>query len=321
MSDNDFRIREEYSVGRITELRSRMESNSEISRLDDLCIYATGSLGRGDAWRESDLDVFFIRPGNAPAASAKPKPLDKARVLAAIENIRGTMHLPELTERFLDFHYIEDILASMGSAEEDARNMFTARMLMLLEGTYLYNSMAYQANLGKIVGEYFRDYENNQEDFRPIYLINDIIRFWKTMCLNYEKKRNDVHAGNVDGRFKLKYSRLLTCFSMIAPLVSEQAGVITKEVVVDLSNLKPWERLTQAATVSADGVRILKELRTEYAWFLRETATKARLERALDDKARKHMMFDRANQFNRLMYEFLMAVTINNQDMRRYLAL
>src|SRR5438034_11684593 len=98
-------------------------------------------------------------------------------------------------------------------------------MLLLLESRPLCNKTSYDQVIKSIVDEYFRDYPDHKQSFRPTFLINDILRFWKTMCLNYENKRNVI---KVDGEkknkarlanMKLKFSRRLICFSTVIPIV------------------------------------------------------------------------------------------------------
>lgn len=330
MSDSEFRRRQNYSDQRIQDVRERISATEAITRFSDLCIYATGSLGRREASEDSDLDIFFIKGGKAPneataqttpAGAERPTPeaFNKDAIFAVMDRIRGELRFPDFTKRFLDVHYADDIIDAIGSPSEDAENKFTARMLMLLEGVYLFNEPAYKRTLGRMINEYFRDYHDNQNDFIPVFLINDIIRFWKTMCLNYENRRNADHKRRSDKRFRLKYSRLVTCFSMIAPLISERPGQITEDAVLELASLNPWQRLVQSATISTEGMRLLKDLRTEYAWFLRRTADRGRLDRSLEDPVSKEVMFEVANRFNQIMYDFLKA--IGNPTMLRFLAL
>lgn len=320
MSDLELSRRYKYSDKLIQQLRKLISSKDEITKPDGLCIYTTGSIGRGEASQNSDLDIFFVKTGKSSDNSNRLKPLEKAKIFSATDTVRSAMKLPSLTEQFLEIHYLEDITSSIGSPDEDAKNIFTARMLMLLEGKYLFNEMIYTEALNRIIDEYFRDYHDNKDDFIPLFLLNDIVRFWKTLCLNYEKSRNMGHERKSGKRFKLKYSRLLTCFSMIAPLITERPGAVSKEDVLELAGLRPWDRLAQAATISDGGMQLLESLKQEYDWFLKQTEDPDRLNRRLEQKATKDRMFDRANKFNKMMYDFLKA-TSNSEDMIRYIAL
>ena len=74
----------------------------------------------------------------------------------------------------------------LGSPEDDGLNAFTARMLLLLESRPVYNAERYRRILKAVIGFYYRDFSDHSEHFRPTFLINDILRFWRTLTLNYE---------------------------------------------------------------------------------------------------------------------------------------
>ena len=74
----------------------------------------------------------------------------------------------------------------LGGRDDDYENLFTARMLLLLESRPLVGSQMYERAIDAVLSEYWKDYEDNRSAFRPIYLTNDIIRYWKVLCLNYD---------------------------------------------------------------------------------------------------------------------------------------
>src|SRR5207248_2988755 len=96
---------------------------------------------------------------------------------------------PSNDGQFLAVHSLQAMLEHLGGPNDDNENEFTARMLLLLEGQSLYGQAVYDAVLEKIVDAYFRDYADHKSDFRPVFLLNDVIRYWKTLCLNYEFRR------------------------------------------------------------------------------------------------------------------------------------
>ena len=56
----------------------------------------------------------------------------------------------------------------------------------------------------------FKDFPDHPRTFQPIFLMNDICRFWKTMLLNYEHKRHgDGEPGDeIRRRSKVKNFKL-----------------------------------------------------------------------------------------------------------------
>src|SRR5438309_1594126 len=59
----------------------------------------------------------------------------------------------------------------------------------LLESQPLSDAAIYERLLEQIIGFYYRDFADHADDFLPIFLINDILRFWRTLTLNYEHHR------------------------------------------------------------------------------------------------------------------------------------
>ncbi len=134
-------------------------------------------------------------------------------------------------------------LLDIGSREEDFNNSFTARLLMILESKPLYNLAAYDELIDSIIiKKYFKDYKSHCENFHPLFMMNDIKRYWNTLTVNYEYGRKDSHSVNKKNwkRLKLKFARLITCYSMIACLYEES---ITPEYTINCIKLTPFERL------------------------------------------------------------------------------
>ena len=141
----------------------------------------------------------------------------------------------------------------LGSPGDDSTNAFTARMLLLLESQPVHDPMLYASLLKRIVGFYYRDFGDHADNFVPGFLINDILRFWRTLTLNYEHHRLKLQdltgdelrskkAGSALKNYKLKVSRMATCFSMVANLSSEPRPV-TIDTVLELCRMPPAERL------------------------------------------------------------------------------
>jgi hypothetical protein len=75
------------------------------------------------------------------------------------------------------------------------------------------------------------------------------LRFWRTLCVNYEARtRREPEQEKIDGKiknYKLKHSRMLTCYSAILYLLSEYAeyGAVSPDSAVAMARLTPTSRL------------------------------------------------------------------------------
>jgi hypothetical protein len=81
--------------------------------------------------------------------------------------------------RYLEVQYVHEMERVLGSPRDDSLNAFTARMLLLLESQPLYADGIYGRLLTRIIGFYYRDFSDRAKDFLPVFLINDILRFWR----------------------------------------------------------------------------------------------------------------------------------------------
>jgi hypothetical protein len=224
---------------------------------------------------------------------------------------------------YLQVHYLEDILRVLGSPKDDYKNYFTARLLLLLESQPLYNEELYNEVIGDVIDSYFRDFPDHEEEFRPLFLINDIIRFWRTLCLNYEYKRNperkesEDRASTKDHRknLKLKYSRLLTCFSAVLALADRDFRVDPCDVL-EVTQKVPLERVRNL-DVSGEAEDIREGVLRNYTWFL-ETMSGNKQEQIewFANEENRATAFGEAQKFGRLVYELLCHVVDNNETMR-----
>lgn len=258
---------------------------------DFATVYATGSFGRGEASRYSDLDVFILTESDEKGRLCLT-PLDTIRVQAALIEAAQLENLPRFSDdgAYLKPHSLSDMKEKLGGRDDDYENLFTARILLLLESRPLIGEVMYQRAIDSVLDEYWKDEARNQSDFLPIYLTNDIIRYWKVLCLNYEanaRRSEDKNKQRLNN-YKLKNSRILTCYSAIlylCHLLSTRESV-SKEDARAMTALSPIERLiTISGQSDAPVQRSIGDLLERYVDFLKTTdASKSELlQRFADD--------------------------------------
>jgi hypothetical protein len=177
---------------------------------------------------------------------------------------------------------------------------------------------------------YYSDYLANRGTFRPTFLINDILRFWRTLCLNYEHKRS--RKRREDGRddpnapwradsaldnLKLRFSRLSTCYSMVIALAAEPTPV-TPERVLQLCLTAPTERWAIAAEHASSHARDEAREKHEaileaYEYFLDQVGDEAALKERLASHAERERTRQKAGEFGQLVSEFLLATCQGDQ--------
>lgn len=309
--------RAEFSQKRIDELGNSLKPVEHLLSDEPLCIYATGSYGRLEASEESDIDLFFLYEGH-PAVQRLSN-LTLIRLSACLIEATETMGFPPFSGdgRYLDVHYLDRMEEVLGSPEDDRLNVFTARMLLLLESRPVFAVELYRRMLKAVIDFYYRDFDDHQADFRPTFLLNDILRFWRTLTLNYEHDRYEVlqlpedeqleaKAKSALKNYKLKVSRLATCFSMILHLSSEEPPVQANRVF-ELCSLTPSERFEDLrGRGGAETDVCIESLLTTYEGFL-DQVQRPRLELLNDfrDDALRYERLQEAGNFGEKIFRLL----------------
>ena len=144
---------------------------------------------------------------------------------------------------------VDSLTETLGHPEDDVSNTFTARMLMLLESKPLFGDEVYWEAVEKVLSSYWQDYADHKADFVPAFLANDVLRMWRTFCVNYEartaREPQEKKAKRKLKNYKLKHARLLTCYSGLAYLLAifEAKKTVEPADVREMVKLAPIERL------------------------------------------------------------------------------
>jgi len=313
------RRRRDESGRRLEQFVGRARVLEEALGDEPLCIYVTGSYGRlearvgSDPEHGSDLDLFFLYGGEDSAAN-----LPRAtwfRVAGRLIDLVQELGFPPLSgdAEYLEIHNSGRMRAQLGSRQDDSVNAFTARMLLLLESRPVVKAALYDQLMEEVVGFYFEDFDGHRADFRPTYLLNDILRFWRTLTLNYEHRRHArLHeAGGDEGKrqeakektalqnLKLGFSRLSTCFSMVVPLAISAAPV-TRGDVLALTEMSPTERWESIEDARVDA------LLQEYEWFLGVAGDEEAERAVVTDPDRREEARGREQRFGDLVFDLLL---------------
>lgn len=291
-----------------------------------LCIYVTGSYGRLEASSSSDLDLFFLLESARPNHTVKR--LNWLRLSGELIALVDQLGFKPFSGdgEYLEVHNIARMREQLGSRTEDAENTFTARLLLLLESRPVVGADRYRRLLRQTVDFYFEDFSGHAAQFRPTFLLNDILRFWRTLCINYEYRRredrkkgdkkklpiDEIRAEGELKNLKLGFSRLSTCYSMVVPLAAMSAPV-TADDVVELASQSPLERWQSLRKPKKE----LAELLRSYEWFLEFTADKDESLAALQNSETRATAKMRSTEFGDLVFRVLDKTA--HPDQRRYL--
>lgn len=305
-----------FSKSKLQALNEDMKSSfgNGCQLKNKLCVYVCGSLGRLEMSKESDLDLFFIIMSDNKEMERFCTKLTTYQFFAQMKQINDKHKFKSPSKGGYYWEFLsKDLLMDIGSREEDYNNSFTARMLLLLESKPIYNGEAYDSLLNETVDKYFAEYKDHSYDFLPLYLMNDILRYWYTLTLNYEYRRDGKDSKNekIWKRLKLKFARLLTCFSMLACLFKSN---ICKEDVISFVNMTPFERLDFLVEENKDIKELIDKIKSEYLWFL---DLKEKSEEIWDNEDFVRDAFKHADTFHNLVvHKLLSIISSNNQSLR-----
>jgi hypothetical protein len=96
----------------------------------------------------------------------------------------------------------------IGLDEDDTRNL-TRRMLLLLESVPAAGANVHRVVRDRLVDRYL---ERHHKDYRPPrFLLNDVIRYWRTICVDFEGKiAQDARDGVIVDKFVMRNAKLRT---------------------------------------------------------------------------------------------------------------
>jgi len=320
-----YRDRAVYSQTRLDELANRIGTIPGITDYTNLTVFGAGSFARYEASIHSDIDLFFLCKGGREELS-EPHTRE-LRLFGNLVDLVKLMGFPKLSNdcEYLRILHSPDILENMGKPEDDNENYFTVRMLLLLESKCLFGKANYNDIISEIISSYFRDYPDHEETFQPIFLLNDICRFWKTLLMNYESKRggsdytDEQKTKQKVRNFKLKFSRMTTCFASIASICSYTIP-IKEEQIIEQTCLTPRQRLESIPTRVPKAEDAVQDVLNQYAFFLDMTGLTAdNLENHFSDKMKRTEMFQAANKYGDSMFNLLHVLDNCQKDNFKFL--
>ena len=305
--------RREESRRRTTDLKQRLKQAEQLCR-SKACVYMTGSFARGEAHDSSDLDLFIV--GQGTPEKRELKRLDEIRIKADLIEATQDLKIPEFSGdgRYLEHYTVAELTNTLGKPEDDVANTFTARLLLLLESQPLLEPEVYDDVIQEVIGAYWQDYLDHKNNFTPAFLANDILRLWRTFCVNYEARtarQPDIEkAKRKIKNYKLKYSRLLTCYSALLYLLAVHVtrGTVSPEDASAMISMTPTGRLEWLLTQEnyKDAHDKVKSALQDYEVFLENTARpeSALIDHFLDrEKSRGY--FDKAAQFGDKIFDLI----------------
>lgn len=313
-----------YTTQRTEELQRSLKHAAELLG-DKACVYATGSFGRLEAGKESDLDLFIVGKADPSAMrddrikGSKLSRLDEICIKADLIQAARDLKFPEFDGdgKYLDHYSVDEFTKMLGTPEDDARNTLTGRLLLFLESRPLLGDSVYSQIIDEVIAGYWRDYSDHKTNFMPAYLTNDILRLWRTFCVNYEartaREPDDKKVKGKIKNYKLKHSRMLTCYSALIYLLAVYAreSTVSPQDASEMTKLTPTQRLEWLTDQIKFKYAVpkIKALISQYEAFLDNTSGgDAVLREFFSDPQKSAKYMAESYSFGDLMFEAMCAV-------------
>ncbi|ESX24575.1 hypothetical protein X755_19900 [Mesorhizobium sp. LNJC405B00] len=276
---------------------------------DEVSFVVFGSLAREEFTLGSDLDWTLLIDGQADSGH-----------LEIVHSIRAALEtanykVPGPTEMFGGMIFSHELVHAIGGDEDTNKNM-TRRLLLLLESTAIgtpTQKAAHERLIRGILGRYVEEdanfiTSNTRHDKIPRFLLNDVVRFWRTMAVDYANKYR-ARAGDKWAlrNIKLRMSRKLlfvSGFFMCISWALENRGNDVEQLRQNLiAHLMSWTQRSPLESLA----RIVQQYRPslkseifdsydEFLALLNNDDIRKHLEKLLPEEAYKDPIFLKARE-------------------------
>jgi predicted nucleotidyltransferase len=306
----------------------------------DAALVVFGSLSRNEWTSGSDVDWTLLLD-----TGANPQ---HYRVAQRVGDILAKLDLakPGDTGTFGNMTFSHDLIHQIGGQEDTNINQ-TRRLLMILESTAIVGGNVHQRVLKQILQRYVHDglpmalTDEKAALEVPRFLLNDIVRYWRTMTVDYAKKAWDSpnHKWALR-KSKLRLSRklmftsgLLMCFACELDQANPDAHLFDHEhpesrlvnVLLKQVSLTPLDRLCNAL-LQLSSPQTATRLLGAYDRFLAildDPPSRQKLTQLTPQTATGNPLFDEVQELGETFNEALEALFFDDhpslaQCIRRY---
>ena len=178
---------------------------------NSIVIGVHGSVARREMTRCSDVDLFFLISDFA-LSKKKAKQMQEQYIDALPDQ---EFRMPARDGVFEKPIRCSKLISNIGG-EKDTNIYITRRMLYLLESECVFNQEKYES----IRLELIKRYVPPDLDDKKIclFLLNDVVRYWRTICIDFENKTTDGDKPRAIRLIKLRFSRMLLYFAGVAAI-------------------------------------------------------------------------------------------------------
>lgn len=159
-------------------LASRRETLGSLESNDDVAIVLMGSWGRAEVTSGSDDDFMLLIRGD-----------ERTEVHPARSDVEAILDRPPGSQGIFGEPVSSTTIIERIGLEADSNTNLSRRMLLLLESVHATRQDIYDDVHAQLLDRYL---DQSVKPLRPPrFLLNDVIRYWRTMCVDFAGKERE----------------------------------------------------------------------------------------------------------------------------------
>jgi predicted nucleotidyltransferase len=234
------------SIDNLNRAKERLATDVPVEEYNNVDVVILGSYARQEASGESDFDYLVIPYGLTSVGTTRQLIASVERFIGdVLEPKDGSSRKPGATGLFGTITGASDMNERIG-LENDTNLSHSRRVLLIEESVSIYDPALHDRLLRSIFDRYLADYPGGTKPRPPRFLLNDIIRYWYTLAVDYQAKRWERNDTDWGLRYlKLLTSRRLSYASALVPLLL--CGEVSTDYLITQFKMPALARLGQLA--------------------------------------------------------------------------
>ncbi len=258
-----------------------------------------GSWGRAEVTAESD-DDFMVLIHGPEGSPVGPGVQEVSEVLDHQPSEDGPFAAPVFSEK---------LVQHIGLDPDDNKNL-TRRLLFLLESVPLTGTEVYGKVRDELLARYFDDSVKSYQP--PRFLLNEIVRYWRTICVDFAAKEWEGPEKWGLRNAKLRNSRKILFAGGLLPVLecSRFDSSPMRSYLEGQLAMPPTDRIAQAFLVHKavdEGVRTLGAY-DEFVGRMNEAGFREALQQVTRDNSHTSDAFAKACEIGRELESGLLAL-------------
>ena len=286
---------------------AELRAAQSFERDPDAAVVLLGSWGRRERTTRSDDDFLVLVDGDE-RPDVRPDPDELGALLDTAPGRQGT---------FGGVAFCGNLAGRIGLDKDDNRNV-TQRMLLVLESVAVAGEEAHRRCWERVLDGYLADSVRDRHP--PRFFLNDLIRYWRTICVDFVGKERDEPEKWGLRTAKLRTARKLLFASGLLPalLCGELDRSRIRDFLVEQFSAPAADRVAWAFLHAGANDAGLRTLRAYDRWLgiLDDEEARDHLAGLTRDDAAASATFQEVRRLAAEMEQGLLSLLFDTQPLR-----